>query len=691
MLIKKTSILSRQLATSPVTRVQALLFYWAIYVATIQYSLPQCFFAPQALHKAQSKSIPLILAKSGYMRTTLYSILFGPRKFGGGGFIRWYVIQGEAQILLFLKHWRCDKVAGRLLHVAVAWVQYQSGLDTLIVNDVPLPYLEARWIPSPHSFLAYIDAKLVLDNTYITPIQRQHHEYLMRRIIDTGIFLASDLHIINCCRLYLNVITVSDLLTACGLFMDCQVLLHESPLSSNSNYHCAVQSKPKNWDMWDRAMSIWFTDTGVLWLPLGPWLYPGDRLQRTWRSYWDNYECTVYCQTIDGFSRCEPHPPHGYAIAAMSNWQPNAHSFPVHLQLATGHYFKIRRGFQNNKYPPPIVVPETFTQYAAALPAWEYDLLSQVDFILSPYQMIALFESATVDAGHSLQIQLVPDGAQIRDCMSFGWSLSTPDGTRLATCADPGFGPGTSHRAESYGILSAVCFVYCLHAFTQSPAIWSARFTTDNKGLLICIDQRQQFEKCYANVTLAPNWDIVEEIVSALKLFPITPTFSHVKGHQDNVTAYADLSLEAQLNVELDALVGEFQTKFPSETLLAPLLPSTGVSLTIGNATVTGHYLSRIREAATTPELVGYLRHRNFWTATDWACIDIPVYQRIIARNSHRHVNVVTFIHDKLPTATIRQYKDSHVHTRCLLCIWLDAKFRRGRSTHLDVGCGHGR
>jgi hypothetical protein len=180
---------------------------------------------------------------------------------------------------------------------------------------------------------------------------------------------------------------------------------------------------------------------------------------------------------------------------------------------------------------------------------------------------------------------------------------------------------------------------------------------------LIRIDQRQQFEKCYVNVTLAPDWDIVEEIVSTLKRFPVTPSFSHVKGHQDDVTAYADLSLEAQLNVEADALAGEFQTKFPSATLLAPLLPSTDVSLTIVDATVTGHCPSRIRDVATTPELVGYLRRHNFWTATDWACIDIPVYQRIIAQNSHRHVNVVKFIHDN-----IRQYMDPHVHTSCLLC-----------------------
>jgi hypothetical protein len=156
--------------------------------------------------------------------------------------------------------------------VAVAWVQYQSGLDTPILEDLhtPLPYFEARWIPSLRSFLAHIDAKLVLDKTYIAPIQREHDEYLMRRIIDTGIFCASDLHIINCCRLYLDVITVSDLLTACGLFMDCQLLLHEPPLSSTSKYHRAVQVKPQKWALWDRAMAICLSDDGALRPPLGP-------------------------------------------------------------------------------------------------------------------------------------------------------------------------------------------------------------------------------------------------------------------------------------------------------------------------------------------------------------------------------------------------------------------------------------
>jgi hypothetical protein len=99
-----------------------MLFYWVIYIAYIRHTLSQCFLTKKALDKAQSKSIPRIIAKCGYMRTTVYSIIFGPKCLGGAGFIRWFTLQGEGQIMLFIKHWRAQDEVGRLLRIAVAWV-----------------------------------------------------------------------------------------------------------------------------------------------------------------------------------------------------------------------------------------------------------------------------------------------------------------------------------------------------------------------------------------------------------------------------------------------------------------------------------------------------------------------------------------------------------------------------------------
>jgi hypothetical protein len=99
---------------------------------------------------------PLILAKCGYMRTMAYIIVFGPIQFAGSGFVRWLTLQGEGQIMLFLKHWRARDDAGLLLRIALGWVQYQSGRGIPILEDVHsrIPYLESRWNPSLRQFLA---------------------------------------------------------------------------------------------------------------------------------------------------------------------------------------------------------------------------------------------------------------------------------------------------------------------------------------------------------------------------------------------------------------------------------------------------------------------------------------------------------------------------------------------------------
>jgi hypothetical protein len=77
----------------------------------------------------------------------------------------------------------------------------------------------------------------MLDNAYVASIQREHDEYLMTCIQDSAVFSDEELHIINCCRLYLNVVTLSDLTTACGSFLDPSAQQHERPRSSTSKYH----------------------------------------------------------------------------------------------------------------------------------------------------------------------------------------------------------------------------------------------------------------------------------------------------------------------------------------------------------------------------------------------------------------------------------------------------------------------
>ena len=159
----KAERISLLISISPLTREGASLAYHTIYNPSIRYTLPQSYFTQKELDKAQAPSLQKIIAKCGYNRNTSRRIMFAPISHGGAGFLPWYLLQGEGQILNFIKHWRSDSIISKTLKIAVSWAQWQSGHKRSIFQDVtfPIPYLECRWLKSLRDFLGTI-----LDNMF---------------------------------------------------------------------------------------------------------------------------------------------------------------------------------------------------------------------------------------------------------------------------------------------------------------------------------------------------------------------------------------------------------------------------------------------------------------------------------------------------------------------------------------------
>ena len=128
-------------------------------------------------------------------------------------------MQGEGQILQFLKFWRTHNNTGKLLRVAVAWLQLHTGVSFSLLANVTtvIPHMVTRWLPSLRTFLATIHGTISLDKTYVPPIQRTHDEYIMDTILQSEAFTTAQIKILNYCRLYLQVVTVSDLCHALSL------------------------------------------------------------------------------------------------------------------------------------------------------------------------------------------------------------------------------------------------------------------------------------------------------------------------------------------------------------------------------------------------------------------------------------------------------------------------------------------
>jgi hypothetical protein len=106
---------------------------------------------------------------------------------------------------------------------------------------------------------------------------------------------------------------------------------------------------------------------------------------------------------------------------------------------------------------------------------------------------------------------------------------------RLAECKGPVYGPNSSHSAEATAmLLSGARFAHHhLATFTRPPFPIRLHCFSDNNGLITRINQHHQYNDCYPTATLAPDWDLVEELFVATSNLDTTPSFQHVLGHQD--------------------------------------------------------------------------------------------------------------------------------------------------------------
>jgi hypothetical protein len=84
----------------------------------------------------------------------------------------------------------------------------------------PLPHLESEWLFSLREFLALSDAHTLIDTPNLPKLQRLHDFNIMEAIQSSGKFTNTEVCQLNYCRLFLNVVTVSDSTDISGRRLD---------------------------------------------------------------------------------------------------------------------------------------------------------------------------------------------------------------------------------------------------------------------------------------------------------------------------------------------------------------------------------------------------------------------------------------------------------------------------------------
>ena len=95
---------------------------------------------------------------------------------------------------------------------------------------------------------------------------------------------------INYCRLYLNVLMVSDIAEASGTHLDTAMLHGQQSLqSSTSRVPGCIQlcPGPRQWALWRKECRRFSLPDGSLLQPLGSWSTPTAQLRHNWKFYHD--------------------------------------------------------------------------------------------------------------------------------------------------------------------------------------------------------------------------------------------------------------------------------------------------------------------------------------------------------------------------------------------------------------------
>jgi hypothetical protein len=154
-------------------------------------------------------------------------------------------------------------------------------------------------------FLGEIGGSIELQDTFVDPLQRENDQFLMDMAIRSRKFTPGQLKKINYCRMYLNVLLLSDVVKANGKELD--EGLYAGTLRPNMTKHRVNQAKPssKSWKQWRRLLRMAASKHYSLTLdvPLGKWFLPVEQLRKQWPFVYDPDSDTLFAQCPYGFSQ----------------------------------------------------------------------------------------------------------------------------------------------------------------------------------------------------------------------------------------------------------------------------------------------------------------------------------------------------------------------------------------------------
>jgi endonuclease/exonuclease/phosphatase family metal-dependent hydrolase len=669
MLQKKAVSLLRCLALSTCSPHAAWLYYSSIFMKSIGYPLSVSRLTKSQLTKLQGPMTALTLNRLGYSKSLSRTVVFGSWFYGGLEFASLSTTQGAGKITLLMRHLRTAGPPQTLALIVIDRFQYNAGVGFPILEEtrVPLPHLEGVWITTVREYLADINGSLQIAQTTVQPLQRHGDRYIMEVILESKLFQPREIKFLNYCRLYLQILSLSDMYNAQGNAVAVGIYDgYRSVSQSRSTLLEPLQERPNAqiWSLWRRFVRSLTVDGCWVYEPLGPW-YPGLSQRRLWPSYFSPTEDTLYrysCNELVSHARLRSN----VFSENRSTYQqlmlpPDA--IPVDVSDVDDGWYMFSAQAPIALIPDVVTFP-SFQEFVLALPEHESLLLQRFEILCDDIFEVCSCMSTLSD------LLLVSDGGAMDDYGSYGWIISTTDGTRLARGSGSTFGyDPRSYRAESQGAKAGTLFILRCFDYCNVPIpAGQFKFYCDNEGLLKKLTYLRSYTNAIHSTVLHSEWDLVSSVHRLHLKFQSPPLLIHVKGHQDDGTPFEFLELPSQLNVEADKLATVEMLEYGSVKPIVPFDPDVGTQLQIDGITVTRQLGVAIHNKQHLPPLRKYYCTRFHWSTIRFHQVDWVSFSMAYKRFPRQKTFYRKLGWKKLPVgARLHQRTPCYDH-RCPTC-----------------------
>jgi hypothetical protein len=182
------------------------------------FPLPCSALTQQQCRHIQAPALAALLPKLHLNQHTPHAILFGELRFGGLILPDLYTVQGYGQLRLLLGHLQLRDETGQLILITISHLQLWVG-SAKTFFALPYPHyalwIHHNWLMAIWKHTVQLQMQVEVEHHWLPKLLREHDLMLMDFFMTLN-FSPSQLQLINRCRLFLQVLTLSDITSADG-------------------------------------------------------------------------------------------------------------------------------------------------------------------------------------------------------------------------------------------------------------------------------------------------------------------------------------------------------------------------------------------------------------------------------------------------------------------------------------------